>query len=614
MKKLLLGGAAATMLMVFAAPALANSTGYMEICKSSTGLAGTPTFTFDVSGLSAPVTVANNSCSQPFQVPAGTVTVFEHPGAWYAASAISTDPGSALVSSNPKGSGALDPGPNGTAKVTVPASSDPSTATTVNYTNEPVNGYVEVCKNNESDSGLTGSWSFGITGNNGFSSTTTVPIGHCSLPILVPAGAVTVTETPNTPTSVSNITVQNGGPSTSNTSSGSATLTVKAAPAAGDTSQEAIVSFFNDTVQLKICKVAEDRGVTAPYTFTAVATGDPSFPAGITKTVTVLPGQCQLVPGPYTNPNGTTGWRAGTKVMVSEGVVPGTAVTGITVSPTNRAVPGAENLTPLPDPANPAGSDAVILGSGETDISFMNSSEPDGTLKVCETAGMGLPAGASFMFKISSPTPAASTTTALVPAGSCNIVLNPVTSDGGWLFNSTVTITQTTPAGQPITPPIAVSPAARELSASGSTVMVAIGSDDVTIATYSNHQAAGSGSSGGGGSTGGGSTGGGSTGGGSTGGGSTGGGSSSGSGSTGGTSTRTEFARLRGVHLVRRHGREYLVLRVAASGKTARIQIVERNRHGKMVKRFVVTVSTNKALRLLLPANAKVRSAHARLI
>ena len=146
------------------------------------------------------------------------------------------------------------------------------------------------------------------------------------------------------------------------------------------------MSFFNDTVQLKICKVAEDRGVTAPYTFTAVATGDPSFPAGITKTVTVLPGQCQLVPGPYTNPNGTTGWRAGTKVMVSEGVVPGTAVTGITVSPTNRAVPGAENLTPLPDPANPAGSDAVILGSGETDISFMNSSEPDGTLKVCETA------------------------------------------------------------------------------------------------------------------------------------------------------------------------------------------------------------------------------------
>ena len=66
--------------------------------------------------------------------------------------------------------------------------------------------------------------------------------------------------------------------------------------------------------------------------------------------------------------------------------------------------------------------------------------------------------------------------------------------------------------------------------------------------------------------------------------------------------------------MVRGRGREYLVLRVAALGKTARIQIVERNRHGKMVKRFVVTVSTNKALRLLLPANAKVRSAHARLI
>ena len=605
MKKILLGGAVATMLMVFAAPALATSTtGFMEICKSSTGLAGTPSFTFDVSGLRSPVTVANNSCTEPFAVPAGTETVFEHPGAWYTASSISTDPGSALISSNPKGSGALDPGPTGTAKVAVTASSDPSTATTVNYTNKPVDGYVEVCKNNASDSGLTGSWTFGITGNNGFSSTATVPIGHCSLPILVPAGAVTVAETPNTPTNVSSITVQNGDPSTTSASEGSATVTVKPAPATGDTSQEAIVSFFNRTVQLKICKVAEDSGVTAPYTFTAVAIGDPSFPSGIKKTVTVLPGQCQLLPGPYTNPNGTTGWRAGTKVTVSEGAVPGTAVTGITVSPSNREVPGSKMLTPLPDPANPAGSDAVILGSGETDISFMNSSEPDGTLKVCETAGTGLPAGASFMFNVSSPTPAGATTTALVPAGSCTIVSNPVTSDGGWLFNSTVTITQVTPAGQPIVPPIMVSPAARELSASGSTVLVAIGSGDVTIATYTNHATSGSGTTGAGSS-------GGSTGSGSSGSGSSSAGSSTSGSTQGGSSAATSFVLLKSAHLIRRHGRQYLALQVASSRKHATIEIVELNRHGKTIRKFVVTVTTNKSLRLLLPASRNVRSAHA---
>jgi len=605
MKRILLGGAVATMLMMFAAPALAQgATGYMEICKASTGLAGTPTFTFAVSGLTSPVTVANNSCSAPFQVPAGTETVLERPGAWYTVSAISTDPGSALLSSNPKGSGALDPGPNGTAKVTVTASSDPSTATTVNYTNKPVDGYIEVCKNNASDSGLTGSWTFGIAGNNGFSSTTTVPIGHCSLPILVPAGSVTVTETPNTPTNVTSITVQNGAPSTTSASAGTATVTIKPAPAAGDTSQEAIVSFFNRTVQLKICKVAGDRGVTAPYTFTAVATGDPSFPSGVTRTVTVLPGQCQLLPGPYTNPNGTTGWRAGTKVTVSEAAVPGTAVTGITVSPANREVPGAETLTPLPDPANPAGSDAVILGSGETDISFLNSSEPGGTLKVCEAAGVGLPAGASFLFTIStSPAPTGSGTTALVPAGSCTLVPNPATSTGLWPFNSTVKITQVTPAGQPIVPPIMVSPAARELSASGSTVMVAIGSGDVTIATYTNDPTSGSTT-----------TGAGSTGGGSTGSGSSRAGSSAGGSTQGSSSAARSLVLLKGAHLVRHHGRQYLALRVSSSSRHARIEIIELNKHGKMVKKFVVTVTTNKSLRLLLPANGKVHSARAMLM
>ena len=61
MKKALLGASIAIGVMVFAAPALAAADpGFLEICKTSTGLAGTPSFTYHVSG-HADVTVANNS-------------------------------------------------------------------------------------------------------------------------------------------------------------------------------------------------------------------------------------------------------------------------------------------------------------------------------------------------------------------------------------------------------------------------------------------------------------------------------------------------------------------------------------------------------------------------
>ena len=462
MKKALLGAAVVMAMMVFAAPAFASDPGFLEICKSSTGLTGTPTVTFTVSNGGGTVVVPNNSCSRPVTVTPGNVTVTEAPAPFYTVSSISTAPGSALVLSNPKGSGALNPGPNGTAVVAVPSAADASGSVILNYTNQPVTGYIEVCKNNASDAGLTGSFTFTITGSNAFSTTTSVPIGHCSLPILVPAGSVTITEA--APNSVTGITVQNGAPSTTNPGGGTATVTVKPSPAPGDTSQEAIVTFSNETVQLKVCKIASDPGVTQPYTFTAVATGDPTFP-NLTRTVVVLPGQCQVVPGPYTNPNGTTGWRAGTTVKVSEGDVPGTAVTAIAVTPASSEVPGSRMISPLPNPSNPAGSDSVILGAGETRLDFTNDTVPGGTLKVCENADPKAPASAVETFTVSSPTPAGSTTTAAVPFGSCTIVPNPVTANGLWLYNSTVTIAQNASAFPFLS--VAVSPTARLLSAVG---------------------------------------------------------------------------------------------------------------------------------------------------
>ena len=599
MKKALLGAAVAMAMMVCAAPAFAADPGFLEICKSSTGLAGTPSFTFTVSNGGGTVVVPNNSCSRPITVTPGNVTVTEARASFYTVSSISTAPGGALVSSNPKGSGALDSGPNGTSVIRVPSAPDPSGAVIVNYTNDPVTGYLEVCKNNATDAGLTGSFTFTITGNNAFSATTTVPIGHCSLPILVPAGAVTVTEV--APNSVTGITVQNGNPSTTNAGAGTATVTVKPSPAAGDTSQEAIVTFANETVQLKICKLASDPGVTAPYTFTAVATGDPTFPS-VTRTVVVLPGQCQVVPGPYTNPNGTTGWRAGTRVAVSEGVVPGTALTAIAVTPASREVPGTRVLSPLPNPSNPAGSDAVILGAGETRLDFTNATDPGGTLKICENADAKAPAGSALTFTVSSPTPAGSTTNATVPFGSCTIVPNPVTTDGLWLYNSTVTITQLASPFPVVS--VAVSPTARNLGGTGATVSVAIGSGDTTIATYTNDPPGSPGASGAsvGGAAGA-----------VTVGGSTVIAAVSGSSSAGGSAGAVAHAQLRMARLVKIHGHAYLVVRVASPAKSARIRIIERNKRGSRVRVVTANVATNRNVRLAIPLSRSARVADVKL-
>lgn len=575
MKKALLGLAVALGLLMAAMPSIASasvdgSSGYMEICKYSTGLSGTPSFQFTVSGLSGRITVPNNSCSLPFQAPAGNDTVTEVPGSWYTVVKITTSPGSALISSNPQGSGGLNSGPNGTALVSVQPSSDISTATIVNFTNNPVYGYVEVCKNNASDAGLIGSWSFGISGNNSFSSTVNVPIGQCSGPVQVPAGSVTITETPGTPTSISNITVLNGAPSSTNNSMGTATVTVAPQPAPGDTSRQAIVTFYNETVQLKICKRVSDPSIIGPFLFTAKGTGDPSYPGGITEMVSVMPGQCQVVPGPYTNPNGTTGWRAGTQVAISEAPYPGTAVGAIVVAPSNRAVPGTTMLSPLPNPTapGPAGSQSVVLGSGETDVAFRNDLAPNGYLKICETTANGVAAGTPFTFTASSSTPAGSTTSQKVLAGSCAMVSNPVTSDGGWLYNSTVKITQA-PGSSAITPPIVVNPAARMISQNSTSVTLTIGSGDTTEAVFSNGGALSSNKP----PTSGGGT------------------HSSSSGSTSAsTPTFIESARM----AVRSH-RRYVVVNVHSARKTQMIKVLEYNARGKLIKTIRRSVKTNRS-------------------
>jgi hypothetical protein len=290
-------------------------------------------------------------------------------------------------------------------------------------------------------------------------------------------------------------------------------------------------------------------------------------------------------------------------VTVSEGVVPGTAVTAITVTPSSREVAGTKKLSPLPNPTTPgpAGQDAVLLGAGETEVAFTNDTVPGGTLKICENADMKAPAGAMETFTVSSPTPAGSTTTAAVPFGACTIVPNPVTADGLWLYNSTVTITQNAGAFPFVS--VAVSPTARLLSPPGASIRVSIGSGDTTIATYTNDPPVAGGSGGGSGSGSGGVKVGGST------------VIAAVSGTTAvhGSAGAASHTQLRMARLVKIHGHVYLVVRVASHSKSVRIRIVELNRLGKRLRSFTRMIATNRNVRLTIPLSAHVRVADVKL-
>jgi hypothetical protein len=292
-------------------------------------------------------------------------------------------------------------------------------------------------------------------------------------------------------------------------------------------------------------------------------------------------------------------------VTVSEGVIPGTAVTDITVTPSSREVVGAKRLSPLPNPTTPgpAGQDAVVLGAGETELAFTNDTVPGGRLKVCENPDMKAPATAVETFMVSSATPAGSTTTAAVPFGACTIVPNPVTADGLWLYNSTVRIAQN-PGAFPFVS-VSVSPTARLLSPPGATIAVSIGSGDTTIATYTNDPPVPGGSSGGGS--------GGSGRSGVTVGGSTIVAAVSGTTAVRGTPAGAAHTQLRLARLVKIRGRVYLVVRVASKRKAARIRIVELNKFGKELRSFTRTVATNRRVRLTIPLSKVVRIADVKL-
>src|SRR5208283_5304124 len=66
-------------------------------------------------------------------------------------------------------------------------------------------GYIEVCKQSNPSLPVTGTFDFTISAPQYSSGPIPVPVGDCSGPIQVPGGTVTVTETPQSPITVTGV-------------------------------------------------------------------------------------------------------------------------------------------------------------------------------------------------------------------------------------------------------------------------------------------------------------------------------------------------------------------------------------------------------------------------
>ena len=388
----------AAVALIVAPAAIAAPTGYLEICKKSTSVdAVSGPFQFSVDGAAA-ISVNTGGCSAPIQVAAGNHTVVESGTAASAVTAVDTIPADRLVSSSLS---------TRTDVVSVPEG-DVSNTTTLEVTNQAQFGHLEICKSAQAGSGLTGTFNFRITGPFGFSKDVSVPVGACTNSLRVPAGVIEVDEVgPNDTDVVGVSTVTAGDLVADNLSAG--TSEVRIAPGA-DVNNETIETFVNSTSRLKICKVAGTPSLVGTvFSFTA---------NGQTVQAVAEPGSggCALVQMPFTG---------GTRVDIQEGITPGTGVSAIDVS-NNRQVPGSVDLNNR--------KVSVILGSGETVVTYTDVVVANQLLKVCKNAGPGVTVGTVFHFVING------TQNLDVPAGFCALA-------GTFAFNSTVSVQEAATAG-----------------------------------------------------------------------------------------------------------------------------------------------------------------------
>ena len=420
-------------------------TGYVEICKTLTAapagvnISPNANFTYSITGVSGLTTVAAGTCSPRIAVSVAStgspITITETQAPWYKVNSISQLPGQNYIVGTP----------NLTTGSVVVHVTNSANVDTVSYVNSVVTGYVEVCKSAVAGSGLTGSYGFTVTGADNFSTSTVATVNGCSAPILVPAGSVNVTET-GTNLYVSSITALTNGVganqlTASNLVAGTATANVAAS---ANTTVQTDVTYTNNVVSFKICKApfvgTEPGGASTAFGFTVASDSlSPAGPTAVTSPISLLAGQCST----------PVSLRAGTKVTVTESIVPGTKVASITTDGTSESVvPGSLstlNRTVQVIVGTPTSlSSTLSAPTNEAIVTFTNQAADLGTLKICKVAGTnpGPPIGSVFSFSV---TGAPGTTS--VTVGQCAFVLNASGTPMQFPFNSTVTVTEAGSAG-----------------------------------------------------------------------------------------------------------------------------------------------------------------------
>ncbi len=349
----------------------------LKVCKqadsNSTQLIGQP-FSFSINGGSA-FTLnagANGSpnCSAITTYAAGTrVTVSElAPASNVYVSAIDvTQPPATNVSTDLNGR---------TATLTVG-----SGVNIVTYTNSikvsATPGYLEICKQ-ASDQFVSGNFSFSVTDAAGVSyGPFSVTVGQCTSPIQLASGPATITEAARAPfyldyvyTSPSNRLIS------TNTTNGTARVSI----VAGDSSNETVANFVNDTQQgqVKVCKtLSSNSSALAGSTFTFNYTSD-AIGQGSISIVAAAPGQgaCKFLPN----------LPIGSHISLTENGTPNVQLTGVSVSP------GSNDNGSTSTTAN------ITVGAGVTTATFNNMAL--GTIEVCKNAADAQTATQTFSFTV----------------------------------------------------------------------------------------------------------------------------------------------------------------------------------------------------------------------
>ena len=442
----------------FAVPAFATADpngGYLEICKTSSTLTS-GVFAFQVTSNNEvtadavegrTIYVNVGECSPELYVGTGSVTV--HEINYTDENGFNTDDYTEVTSIHTVAPGAPDQQlgdfnlDGRWADVTINGGG-PSQGTTVKFNDELVQGYYEICKTQVAGAGLDGqSFHFDVEGANGYAASLDIPVGGCSFPQYAPAGHVNIQEDKGTFTYVDtqlDPTDHTAGISSStddlidySISGAWAVLAVRPA-ALGDTSDESIVTFRNNSSLVKVCKVVPTEsglqnsvyqfnvdGVV--YSVHSFSFYDPGHVFG-----------CVLVNKSY---------RTGTSTTITEAPQAGQALDHIWLTPDNAtAVTGGTDFT--------GRSVTFDVQSGMNEVFFLNVPVAPQLLKICKTGGA---AGGSVAYEVKGWQGEAPDLT----AGDVKLSVPLDASGAGcaeaamWAFIGPVTVTETIPAGSSVT-------------------------------------------------------------------------------------------------------------------------------------------------------------------